>query len=186
MFVFRLTSVSVCFMCVCSHAAGMACRHPADPHPLHMAADAGHFHPQPRTGGGPRLACGGAVIRRPAGLRVEVGLLSVFGGLFAGSSHKSFLLLGVVMVTSLTGSRSLAPAVTLLLSTTVQGLVIPDPRWGKGQRLDMLKAEPGMESVLPPLLSVFHIRMWTSGGIKAEMSVLLLSSHECKFKYFVF
>lgn len=73
-------------------------------------------------------------------------------GFATDGSHVTLSRLGVVTVTSLMGSRSLGSAVTPSPSTTAQGLVTPDPRWGKGRRLVMLRAEPGMASVHHPLL----------------------------------
>ena len=57
-------------MCVCS--AGLASRNTADPHPLNMAADAWHTHPQPGAGCGEQLTCGSSSIWRSARFWVEV------------------------------------------------------------------------------------------------------------------
>lgn len=51
-------------------------------------------------------------------------------------------------------SRTLVLAVTLPLKTTPQGPLTQDPNRARGQRLDMLRAEPGITSDCHTLIQI--------------------------------
>lgn len=156
--------------CLCVHTAGLACRHTADPHPFHMAADAKHGPPPPRAGSGARVTHGSPDTRRPTSVWLEVSSLwrdssCVFLlGLKAQLQVRSDVAMkwrvfriqkvectpsfrkGVVMETNTRASASRTPvwAATQSPKATTRGPLTPGPNRERGQRLDTPRAKPGI------------------------------------------